>query len=96
MQRFLRLRLVLAVALSTILSCLGRIALCAGSLDPIDLRCEYLVNPLGIDVVIPRLSWILGSDSRARKQTYYQILISRIQKVLEQNQGNLWDTGKVQ
>jgi alpha-L-rhamnosidase len=25
------------------------------------LRCEYRVNPLGIDVVEPRLSWILES-----------------------------------
>ena len=26
------------------------------------LRCEYLVNPLGIDVVKPRLTWVLISE----------------------------------
>ncbi len=29
------------------------------------LRCEYLVNPLGIDVVKPRLSWVLQSGAPA-------------------------------
>ena len=26
-----------------------------------DLRCEYLVDPLGIDEKIPRLSWLMQS-----------------------------------
>ena len=26
-------------------------------LHPVDLRCEYLKNPLGIDRLHPRLSW---------------------------------------
>ena len=30
---------------------------------PDDLRCEYLINPLGIDVGNPRLSWNLGGVS---------------------------------
>jgi len=41
-----------------------------------DLRCEYLVNPLGIDVTRPRLSWKLESiDAKARGQgqTAYRI-----------------------
>ena len=29
-----------------------------------ELRCEYRVNPLGIDVVQPRLNWILQSSQR--------------------------------
>ncbi len=28
-----------------------------GALVPGDLRCEYMVNPLGIDETRPRLSW---------------------------------------
>ena len=28
------------------------------------LKCEYLVNPLGIDILKPRLSWILQSTQR--------------------------------
>src|SRR5438034_11476738 len=40
------------------------------------LKCEYLVNPLGIDASSPRLSWMLESDERAQKQSAYQILVS--------------------
>ena len=32
------------------------------------LRCEYLENPLGIDVTQPRLNWVLDSD-RTRTKT---------------------------
>jgi hypothetical protein len=28
------------------------------------LRCEYLVNPLGIDALKPRLSWEIGERSQ--------------------------------
>ena len=28
------------------------------------LRCEYRINPLGIDVLQPRLSWIFESNQR--------------------------------
>ncbi|HTM99662.1 MAG TPA: hypothetical protein VL088_12995, partial [Pedobacter sp.] len=41
------------------------------------MRCEYLVNPQGIDERLPRLSWILqATDSKAfgQRQTAYQIL----------------------
>ena len=27
--------------------------------DVTNLRCEYLADPLGIDVVMPRLSWVI-------------------------------------
>jgi alpha-L-rhamnosidase len=32
----------------------------ADALMPTDLRCEYLVDPLGIDSRVPRLSWKMG------------------------------------
>ena len=31
-----------------------------------ELTCEYLENPLGIDVVKPRLSWVLGPGPRGQ------------------------------
>ena len=31
----------------------------ACSVTPVELRCEYLNDPLGIDVTEPRLSWQL-------------------------------------
>lgn len=60
-----------------------------------DLRCEYHVNPLGIDVAKPRLSWILKSNERGQVQTAYQILVASSEKNLNNDIGDLWDTGKV-
>jgi len=60
------------------------------------LRCEYLENPLGIDVLAPRLSWKMDSNERAQKQTGYRILVASSQDLLDQDQGDLWDTGRVE
>ncbi len=60
-----------------------------------DLRCEYLNNPLGIDATHPRLSWTLKSDTRSQKQTAYRILVSSSDEQLDNNIGDLWDSGKV-
>ncbi len=65
------------------------------TLSPEYLRCEYLVNPLGIDAVKPRLSWVVKSSKRSQKQTAYQIIVSSSQKKLNKNQGDIWDTKKV-
>src|SRR5437899_11506656 len=47
-------------------------------LKPTQLRCEYLVDPLGIGELHPRLTWLLESDpaTRGRRQTAYQILVT--------------------
>jgi len=60
-----------------------------------DLRCEYLRNPVGIDVVKPRLSWILESSERGQKQTAYRIIVSMSEENLSKDIGDLWDSGKV-
>jgi alpha-L-rhamnosidase len=60
-----------------------------------DLRCEYLVNPLGLDVVKPRLSWKIVSNYRGTMQSAYRLLIASSAGMLAQQKGDLWDTGKV-
>ncbi|MDR0522080.1 MAG: glycoside hydrolase family 78 protein [Planctomycetaceae bacterium] len=50
----------------------------AQSLKPVDLRCEYLKNPLGVPQK-PRLSWKLqaaDADAKNLKQTAYQIILT--------------------
>ena len=59
------------------------------------LRCEYRVNPLGIDVTRPRLSWVLDCRQRSGMQSAYQILAAATIENLKQNNGDLWDSGKV-
>lgn len=60
-----------------------------------DLRCEYLSNPLGVDTAQPRLSWKLESRWRGQRQTAYQILVAGSEKMLKDDRADLWDSGKV-
>ncbi|MGD8454077.1 MAG: family 78 glycoside hydrolase catalytic domain [Phycisphaerae bacterium] len=61
---------------------------------PTYLRCEYLVNPLGVDETAPRLSWVNTDPRRGAAQTAYQILVADDPDQLAAGTGNLWDTGK--
>ncbi|HEX4349387.1 MAG TPA: alfa-L-rhamnosidase, partial [Verrucomicrobiae bacterium] len=60
-----------------------------------ELRCEHLIDPLGIDATQPRLSWMLESDKRDVTQSAFQIFVASSEKKLGQNTGDLWDSGKV-
>jgi len=66
-----------------------------GAVTPSALKCEYLVDPKGIDSLAPRLSWILISGERGQKQTAYQILVASSKKKLADGIGDLWDSKKV-
>jgi alpha-L-rhamnosidase len=60
-----------------------------------DTRCEYRNNPVGVDTLQPRLSWVIVADARGTRQTAYQILVASSPEGLKQNRGDLWDSGKV-
>ncbi|MEO7718353.1 MAG: family 78 glycoside hydrolase catalytic domain [Capsulimonas sp.] len=60
-----------------------------------NLRCEYRVNPIGIDVVKPRMSWTIGGAGRGARQTAYQILVASSPEALALGKGDLWDSGRV-
>ena len=60
-----------------------------------NLRCEMLVNPLGIDVKEPRLSWQLNSSQRNVQQNAYEIIVSSSKEKLLKNDGDVWVSGKV-
>jgi hypothetical protein len=65
----------------------------ACGIHPSYLRCEYRVDPLGIDVVHPRLSWVLESDERDQAQTGYQILVATSVDKLSPADADLWNSG---
>ena len=60
-----------------------------------DLRCENLVNPLGIDATNPHFSWKLSSNRNGTKQKAYQILVATDSLSLEKGKADLWNSGKV-
>jgi len=68
------------------------------SITPTDLRCEYLTNPLGIDVKRPRLSWKLKATeqkTRGQAQRAYHILVASSEELLARDRGDLWDSGEI-
>jgi alpha-L-rhamnosidase len=82
--------------LATFLLALGSSTSLAGeTVQVADLRCEYLTDPLGIDAASPRLSWTLRSGQRGQRQTAYQVLVASSPERLGQQQGDLWDSGRV-
>ena len=58
-------------------------------LSPTHLKCEYKVNPIGVDARRPRLSWQIQSQGRGVMQTAYQV------RVTGQDGEVLWDSGRV-
>lgn len=56
------------------------------------LRCEYRKNPLGIDVLQPRLSWQLTAAGRNIRQKSYQIQVAADSKMTDL----IWDSGQVE
>jgi alpha-L-rhamnosidase len=62
---------------------------------PNKLQCEYQSKPLGFDVQKPRLSWKVNDNRRGAVQTAYQVLVASDEELLQQDKGDIWDTGKV-
>ena len=76
--------------------CLGSHLSAAELMKPIALTCESLENPIGVDSIHPSLSWKLESDKRGEKQTAYRVLVASSIDKLDQDIGDLWDSGKVE
>ena len=72
------------------------VAAAPGTLHAQSLRCEYLVDPLGVDVTTPRFYWTVASDERGQQQSAYQILVSTSKALLDKDQGDQWDSGRVE
>jgi len=60
------------------------------------LRCEYLVDPLGIDELAPRLSWCLETERRGARQLAYRIRVASTQAKLADGEADRWDSGRVE
>ena len=65
--------------------CLLALAACQPSFGVYDLRCEGLVEPLGIDSTHPHFSWKIRSD-KPMEQAAYEIEVGP----------DLWQSGKVE
>ena len=61
---------------------------------PVNLTCDYLVAPLGVDNPAPRLSWRLEDKRQGARQTAYQIIVGEDSLSVVREKGDVWDSGK--
>ncbi|MDR1809161.1 MAG: glycoside hydrolase family 78 protein [Prevotella sp.] len=61
---------------------------------PAGLQTEYLVNPTGIDVAAPRLSWRMNDRRQGAKQTAFRLFVGTDSLDVLNGKGDMWDTGK--
>ncbi len=81
---------VFSSILVTVLACAA--ASFAAQAAVVNLRCEYKVNPVGIDTLQPRLSWQLASGDRGVAQSSYQIRVAESADALSKSP--VWDSGR--
>ncbi|MBA3847157.1 MAG: family 78 glycoside hydrolase catalytic domain, partial [Planctomycetes bacterium] len=62
------------------------------AITPADCRCEYRVDPLGIDAREPRLSWECAGSGRDLRQRAYQVQVAADAAFATP----LWDSGRVE
>ena len=63
---------------------------------PTGLKCEAMQEPLGIDIVHPRLSWQMQDSRRGAKQTAYEIRVADSLENLAHEKAAIWDSGRVE
>ena len=61
-----------------------------------NLTCEYLVNPVGINATMPRLSWKMTSAENEQFQTAYQLIVASSPELLNAKTADLWNSGKIE
>ncbi len=67
----------------------------ATAIQPTTLRCEYTINPVGVDSPKPQLSWELESAERDQRQSAYRLLVASTPEALAADRGDVWDSGQV-
>src|SRR5882672_5624383 len=90
MQRLIIPRIILAT-----LALFSSSDILSAALLAQNLRCEYRMDPLGVDEPHPRLSWELASEKRDQSQAAYRVLVASTKVLLDADSGDLWDSGKI-
>ncbi|HVU38444.1 MAG TPA: family 78 glycoside hydrolase catalytic domain [Opitutales bacterium] len=74
------------------------VSITPAAVAPGSLQCNGLANPVGVDTPTPMLSWLLtarDSSARGDKQTAYEVVVASSERLLDRDQADLWDSGKV-
>ena len=66
----------------------------AGS-EASQLRCEYLVCPIGIDSPKPRFTWLISDQRNGASQSAYEIIVGTDSIQVSSGTGDKWTSGKI-
>ena len=61
----------------------------------IDMKCEGLTAPLGIDTTVPHFSWKHVLSHNGERQTAYEIQVASDSLALANGRADLWSSGRV-
>ncbi len=61
----------------------------------INLKCEHLVNPIGLDEQNPRFTWQLETDKPGFVQKAYQLTVGTVKNDVSEGKGDVWESGTV-
>lgn len=62
---------------------------------PTGLLVDLVSEPLGVENLQPRLSWIVNHSGQDEMQTAYQVRVALTPETLATDDGAVWDSGKV-
>src|SRR5580704_16904705 len=68
----------------------------AQTAKPVNLECESLITPLGMDAAKPQLSWKIQDSRPGARQTAYEIQVAAKAETLASGKGDVWDSGRVE
>lgn len=69
---------------------------CGSGITANRLQCEFLTDPLAVDTTEPGLSWKMNSSRNGAASSAYQILAATDMKKLNEQDADLWNSGKVE
>ncbi len=62
---------------------------------PVELQCEHLIRPIGIDAPNPRFSWKMNDPRQGARQLAYRIVVGRDSAGLVSGKETVWASGKL-
>jgi alpha-L-rhamnosidase len=67
----------------------------SGATEISELLCEYVENPIGIDMEKPRFTWKISSERITVASSRFRIIVSSSETNLLNHFGDMWDSGYV-
>jgi alpha-L-rhamnosidase len=62
---------------------------------PDNLKCEYMINPLGIDIPHPRLTWKMNDERMGARQTSLRVFVGTDSAGVAEGKANMWSSGHI-